>query len=61
MEIVESTVSNQGLVEAALAREDIRGGEVDPVFEAEEEVEVAEPSVSVDGGDAESEASKRGG
>lgn len=53
MEIVESAVPDQGLVEATLAREHLRGGIMDSVFEAKQEVEVAEPSVGIYGGNAE--------
>lgn len=44
------------MVEAAIAIEDLDEGVVDTVFEAEEEVEVAEANVGVYGDDGEAEA-----
>lgn len=51
-----AAVANEGLVEAAVAVEDLDGGVVDAVLEAKEEVEVSEAGVGVDGDDGEAEA-----
>ena len=55
-EVGPALVADQSLVEAAIAVEDLDDGVVDAVFEAEEEVEVAEADVGVYGDDGEAEA-----
>ena len=61
VEVVERAVSDERLVEAAVPGEDVGGGEVDAVLEAEQEVEVAEAGVGVDGDGGEGEAREGGG
>nr|CAB3466695.1 unnamed protein product [Digitaria exilis] len=61
VEVVERAVSDERLVESAVPGEDVGSGEVDPVLEAKEEVEVAEAGVGVDGDGGEGEAREGGG
>ena len=55
-EVGPALVADEGLVEAAVAVEDLDDGVVDAVLEAEEEVEVAEADVGVDGDHGEAQA-----
>ena len=50
-EVFPALVADQGLVEAALALEDVDGGVEHAVLEAEQEVEVAQADVGVEEGD----------
>lgn len=54
-EVGPALVADEGLVEAAIAVEDLHDSVVDAVLEAEEEVEVAEADIGIDGDDGEAE------
>lgn len=54
-EVGPALVADEGLVETAIAVEDLHHGVVDAVLEAEEEVEVAEADVGIDGDNGEAE------
>ena len=57
-EVGPTLVTDGGLVEAAVAIEDLDHGVVDAILKAEEEVEVAKVDVSVDGDHGEAETGK---